>query len=200
MKLTNNINYHGDVTISVKTSLGKVISTQTYKNAGTKNLFKFLCYCIAGNYEIIDGERPFKLCLFYNTSTSPDDLSTGIMWPLMPIYLSANKVADVSPVLDTNDANEIKNYEVILHFLIPYSYISVPAANPQATEIRQICLYSKTATQATSKRNNYKDYSASFLLTKNKGTNWDGIALSNMGNNSYNLIIDWKMTFNIDKK
>lgn len=199
MKFTDTLKYHGKVTVKTETKSGKIISTKTYKNAGTKYLAKFLCYCIAGNYEAIDSKRPFKLGLFFNGEATPSTAQSGTLTPLTPVYTSINKVADISPVVDETHTTEIVNYRVILHFLIPYSYISIPTSNPQADKINQICLYDKTTTQASSSSSNYRDYSASFLLTKNDGAEWNPIEISETGNNSYNLTIDWEMTFEVEE-
>lgn len=204
MRFTDMLKYHGKVTIKTETSSGKIIATNVYKNAGTKYLAKFLCYCIAGNYEIIDSKRPFRIGLFFNNAPSPDTATEGTLYPLAPIYISINKVADISPILDATHSTEITNYKVVLHFLIPYSYISIPAdPSLNINGINQICLYDKTTTQDSSISANYRDYSASFLLTRRneeEGANeWNPIEITETGNNSYNLTIDWEMTFDVEK-
>ena len=53
----NNFIYSGNVTLKVKDIKSKkIIETRHIKNAGTKNLFKFLCDCLTGTF--IANNRP----------------------------------------------------------------------------------------------------------------------------------------------
>lgn len=55
--LNNSFAYNGQVTIKVKDMKSKkILETRHIKNAGTKNLFKFLCECLIGDY--IANSRP----------------------------------------------------------------------------------------------------------------------------------------------
>ena len=55
--LNNSFTYNGSVTIKVKDMKSKkILETRHIKNAGTKNLFKFLCECLLGDY--IANNRP----------------------------------------------------------------------------------------------------------------------------------------------
>ena len=55
--LNNSFAYTGQVTIKVKDMKSKkILETRHIKNAGTKNLFKFLCECLIGNY--VANNRP----------------------------------------------------------------------------------------------------------------------------------------------
>lgn len=55
--LNNSFAYNGQVTIKVKDIKSKkILETRHIKNAGTKNLFKFLCECLIGDY--IANNRP----------------------------------------------------------------------------------------------------------------------------------------------
>lgn len=69
----NNITYEGLVTVKLYNGK-KLLSTKTYHNSGSPNLFKFLCQCIAGNYKTADRLRPcmLKLFGFGETPASPN--------------------------------------------------------------------------------------------------------------------------------
>lgn len=55
--LNNSFTYNGSVTIKVKDMKSKkILETRHIKNAGTKNLFKFLCECLIGDY--VANSRP----------------------------------------------------------------------------------------------------------------------------------------------
>ena len=50
--IDDNFIYSGNVTLSVKDiKRNKIIQTKHIKNAGTEYLFKFLCDCLAGNFD-----------------------------------------------------------------------------------------------------------------------------------------------------
>ena len=187
---TDSILYHGNINISIVNSKGKVISTKSFHNAGTKQLAKFLCYCLAGNYGASDKLRPFKIGLFNNNAGTPIESESGQLKPQVPIYISINKVANVSSIVDQS-INDISNYKTTLHFLIPYSYIT------GTDKINQICLYNKETAMPTGVNPDYKNYCASFLLTREDtpgSLSWDYIDPS-IGGTSYNLILDWELTF-----
>ena len=55
--LNNSFTYNGSVTIKVKDMKSKqILEIRHIKNAGTKNLFKFLCECLIGDY--VANSRP----------------------------------------------------------------------------------------------------------------------------------------------
>ena len=55
--LNNSFTYNGSVTIKVKDMKSKkILETRHIKNAGTKNLFRFLCECLIGDY--VANSRP----------------------------------------------------------------------------------------------------------------------------------------------
>ena len=72
----SSISYTGKVTVKkYDTKRKKVISTQIIKNAGTKNLFKFLCECLIGNYTL--NNRPRYLDASHNAIQSTDGNATS---------------------------------------------------------------------------------------------------------------------------
>lgn len=172
--LTDAIRYKGNIKVSTATAAGKIISSKTYHNSGTKKLSKFLCHCLAGDYAAIDNMRPFKIGLFHvdEKAITPKDFENeanknNYMKVLTPIYISINKVADVTSKL-SESGDTIENYSTILHFLVPYSYITGSGAG---NKINEMCLYSKSTTQPKGASADYTDYSAYFLLKDKSGEN-----------------------------
>ena len=58
---TTGIGYQGNLTVKL-TNGKKVLSAKTYHNAGTKELFKFICNCLAGNFAT--SSRPCRIQLY----------------------------------------------------------------------------------------------------------------------------------------
>jgi hypothetical protein len=70
--MSNNIfgdglGYEGKVTLTLKSG-NRVLKTQTYKNNGTANLFKFLGYCLIGSSSDVKHLLPTKIALLHNQS------------------------------------------------------------------------------------------------------------------------------------
>ena len=183
MKKKNNLSYKGTVRVSVQKD-NKIISTKTYHNQGTKYLYEFLCYCLVGNFERVKNKKPFKIKLFDNSSQPEAPTPATEVSSEASTFISIDQKGEVLPELDEND--NITNYKAVLHFLIPYAFIA-------KTEIKQICLYSSEATDNDA-------YSAIYYLTKTVDGNvdWDPIKITNSSASTYNLIIEWELSFNLD--
>jgi len=71
LKTLNNqsVNYKGIVKVSIVNGQNKTISTNTYYNNGTNNLFNFIANCIAGNYINHEKYRPCKIALYKAAAT-----------------------------------------------------------------------------------------------------------------------------------
>ncbi len=184
---TNTIHYTGKVNVSVEKE-GKIVDTKHYHNAGTKQLYKFLCYCLAGQYKNVDADRPCRIKLFNNTQ--------GPTPPITPALDEADEAssmvtisqqADVLPVKDKNQDNAIVNYKTVLHFVVPYALIS-------QQRINQICLYS-------ARNSANSDYSAIYYFVKETdgAYAWDAIELTSLDSTTYNLIIEWELSFSLDE-
>lgn len=76
--LNNSFAYNGQVTIKVKDIKSKkILETRYIKNAGTKNLFRFLCECLIGDY--VANNRPRYLDASahqYHFSESPGQVES----------------------------------------------------------------------------------------------------------------------------
>ncbi len=69
--LEGGIGYEGKVTLTLMSN-NRVLKTQTYKNNGTAQLFKFLGYCLIGRSNDVENLLPYKIALLFNdSSTSP---------------------------------------------------------------------------------------------------------------------------------
>ena len=180
-KTSQQIKYNGVVKVSIQKD-GKIISTKTYHNAGTKYLYQFLCYCLAGDFTSIKNYRPFKIKLFKNTgSASNPDPTQSVE---ASSFISVSQQPDVLPI--KND-DQIVNYKTVLHFVVPYSYIFQQGIN-------QVCLYSMGATTK-------EDYSAIYYFINSEGDEpqWTPIDdRAEQENSIYNLIIEWEMSFEIN--
>jgi len=64
---SDGIGYEGKVTLTLKNN-NYVLSSKTYKNRGTAQLFKFLGYCLIDSYEEAKNLLPNKIMLLQNTS------------------------------------------------------------------------------------------------------------------------------------
>ena len=59
------IGYEGKLNVYIKH--GKtVIDHRSYHNAGTDQLFKFLCCCIQGDWDAAKELKPYKIRLYHN--------------------------------------------------------------------------------------------------------------------------------------
>ena len=171
-----NLNYSGEITLKIQKN-GKIISTKKYHNAGTNELWKFISYCVAGKYQSAENLRPQYIRLFKNNNEPGGGLNTTDIYTASQIVLMNTSGAPQKWIEDST----IVGYKTILHFLIPFTFITEETVN----EVR---IYSKI------NRDSINDCSAYFQFTKTISDilEWDPIEVSdNFGN--YNLIIDWEM-------
>lgn len=162
-----SIKYSGKVKISEYNGTVK-ISEKEIKNSGFLPLFKFLTYCLQGNYKVADNIRPIKIKTFYNSSKASEiDPNNKVGSSTAFIY------ADSMPLINNDDET---SSSLTLHFSIPCAYLV-------GTQINQLRLYAA----------NTKDDDPSaevFLL--NKEGEWDPITIDGQ-KNTYNLSIDWTL-------
>ena len=112
--LNNSFIYNGEVTIKIKDMKSKkIIETRHIKNAGTKNLFKFLCECLIGDY--IANNRPRYLdasasqYLFNASLSSVDSFETNLYY--RSILNNANIVREENQVKLTSQITKtLENY------------------------------------------------------------------------------------------
>lgn len=163
---TLTIGYAGKVQVKVKDrQKNKILNTYTNHNAGGDALFNFLACCLAGEYALADGSRPFKIKLFYNDNIASRGEAAD------PV---TDEIHAVSSFVSINTAPDVFGNSVTFHFMIPYAYISGEVVN-------QICLY------GADEKNN-ANYSAYFyILGDNKQSN--GITVTRAMSN-LSLMID----------
>ena len=179
--LTNHFVYNGHLRVSLLAGK-QLISNYEYKNAGTKLLFRFLCECLRGSYTTADKYRPTKIRLFYNSQAYPTSEGTDVR---PETTAPRSMFVPLNTVPDIYEAEEQGTYKTVLHFLIPYAYMT-PSTGSGGSTINQVCLYSSNTTDS-------KDYSAYFYLTNSERTEWNAIDFGDAASN-YNLIIEWEMS------
>ena len=190
--------YHGQVTVSIKKN-NKIISSHTYNNNGGKELWFFLCTCLAGQYTEAANNYPLKIRLYHNSKSNPVVNPPDILNDCTPMtaLISANTKRDV--LWDDNN----KTYKTTLHFAIPASAFVQKSAIEAENYVNQIVLYNKNrgnndTISSTSTTTDF-EYTAYYLITKiESGTLvWDlanSINLNNLFGN-FTILIDWQMSF-----
>ena len=170
------IQYTGKVTISLKRK-DTVVSTYTYHNTGTDWLFKFLCYCVKGDYRTAEAIRPFKVKLFYNRQQHPTN-SAPVINECDPAtnFISTNKPVTIKTVGNKTTAT--------LHFLVPFANIFTLISS-----INQVCLY------GTGEVNNENYMAYYYFIDQNDPNSWKPITISKANRTNYSLIIEWEMSF-----
>jgi len=167
----NEIGYSGQVKVTAMRGK-KAIRTATFHNEGTINLFKFLCYCLAGEYNVAYNLRPQKIQLFFNQAgTYTEDLN-NLKERSGKIQLNTDAVVKKYEPKSPGETDTNK-YTVTLHFRIPYAFLT-------GDEVNHAILY-----------NAYDEPCAHFSFTDEETG-----ALINIltgANQDYTLVIEWKM-------
>ncbi len=183
--------YSGQVSISVRS--GKTtLSKKTYRNTGGVALFRFLANCIKDGGGDSSSLLPIKIKLFEvdtDNKTTPKDITTELAKTANygeNVDLEEQKIDIDSAsifVAKSDTANVASDGKsVTLSFRVPYSYIT-------KTKVNMIGLYGRGITHT-----GY--WSAYYLLTKktsDNSTSWDDLEINSSQN--YNLLIEWKMSF-----
>lgn len=171
-------------TLTVRLQHGKnTLSNKTYHNAGTKNLFKFLCSCLAG--EFTNSDRPCRIRLFGSNGcdgTPATFSNTAENWSdsLTPILLNDTPATIDATAIDGISGTEY--YNTRFHFRIPFSYVN----QSETTKIYKAALFSETSS-------NYQGMLAWFLFTTEDGSAFDPIDLVDLSGN-FSIVIEWTMT------
>ena len=174
VKSNLSIGYTGKVKLVLKA--GKTtIQTKTFNNHGGFALFRFLCFCLAGQYSIAENSRPLSVGLYNNTADTPAAATLDTAQP-SSLLVSNNTAARIIE----DKTNEV--CKVVFHFLIPKIYIT------NTKKFNQIILYGADISDASTGKNNY---SAIFNLTS--GNSWAEVDTAQWADN-FNLVIEWEMT------
>ena len=183
--------YSGQVSVSVKSG-NKTISKKTYHNMGGVALFKFLANCIKDGGGQNSSLLPIKVKLFKvdtDKRASPNDIiselnktenygeSVNLEDRNIDIYSASVFVAKSDTANVASDGKA-----VTISFRMPYSYIT-------ETKVNMIALYGRGITHT-----GY--WSAYYLLAQKNSdgsVSWDDLEINSSQN--YNLLIEWKMSF-----
>ena len=135
-----SIGYTGKVKLAIKA--GKtIIQTKTYNNHGGFALFRFLCFCLAGQYSVAEFSRPISIGLYKNSAETPASATIDKANPAS-VLVSNNTAAKIIE----DRENEV--CKVVFHFLIPKIYIT-------SNEFNQIFLYGMNIDDASQGKENY---------------------------------------------
>ena len=189
---TISVGYSGKVTVTVVDDR-KVVSRKVGHNAGGQPLFLFLAQCLCGNYKNTEPLQPLKIRLFYNNAEDETRAITNINnWvgsegEFFDITEASNFIFVNAPntteeiEIEDKKGNTTKNgYKVILHFRVPFSFVT-------HNEINQICLYAQNEIDP-------KKYSAYYLFKDSANTKKLAPIKVNNQQASYNLIIEWELS------
>ena len=172
--LSDGLGYEGKVTLTLKGNNGRVLSTKTYKNSGTAQLFKFLGYCLIDAYEDAKSLLPCQIMLLYNSK------GTGSHVEAKPSEVTPRSRLH-SYVQTPTVVSDSKTAEV----RVVYSFeISKPAITGP---FNQVALYGYGMQES-----DYKDFSAYYFLTDSTGN----LAPENVDlwSSTTVLLVEWELT------
>lgn len=190
------VRYRGEV--KVTTMLGKqVISSKTYKNHGTKNLFNFFANCLWGTSFSLADYKPCKVVLFAEGTNEIDDgnfiyngnnftESKALSLPMI-FDKTPTGVGSVGPsdIVDRT-THEVIGKEVTLHFRIPYLYMTNNGV------ICKLGLFPKNIRypdRDSTKSDNYGSMLAYFPLLNESNDAFSGIEIPDSGDN-FTVVVD----------
>ena len=180
LPMTEGLLYEGSIKVSIQNGK-KTISTRVYHNTGRPNLFRFLCYCLAG--QLYSDQRPCRICLYNKSnqeSEKPAKSWKAEDWNRDLARMPSNMLYDTTPVVQLDKQ---ENYTITYHFRIPYSFF----ASGQEVTVYKAALFSENInnTEAT-------DIYAYYNFTTNDM--WDPIIIDTTLSGNYSIIIEWTMT------
>ena len=146
---SGGIGYEGKVTLTLKSN-DRVIKSQTYKNNGTVELFRFLGNCLASRFTEAEKLLPNKILLLYNNSQDgPLSKNAGNV-----VYRSGFiGYAQPPSIVDDEKTESVK---VTYNFEIPYHMVE--------NTFNQVALYGADKNIA-----DYTQFSAYHYLTDGNG-------------------------------
>lgn len=167
----DTLKYTGSVKITVKKDKKKV-KTNIYHNNGCDELFHFLALCLANKNAEADAYRPVKIKAFYIEDFKPSEIANS----KQKVFLDSNAVTNY---LMTNTAPTVTSEnETVLHFLIPYSFVT-------KNKINIFALYPSLATITKP--------IAYFLLANETDDTWTPIEIDADTKTQLNLAIEWTL-------
>jgi hypothetical protein len=105
---SDGIGYEGKVTLTLKNN-NFILKSNTYKNNGTAQLFKFLGHCLVGAYEEAKPYQPYKLYLLKNSSNGTDAKSVEVC---SSVYHTLAKTPTIISDDNTSQVKVIYSFEI----------------------------------------------------------------------------------------
>ena len=169
----DGLGYEGKVTLTLKSN-NRVLKSQTYKNNGTANLFKFLGHCLIGHYSDVKDLLPTKVALLFNTASTPADAH------LTNVEKRSGFTgwAQTPSIISTTDPAEVK---VTYSFEVGRSTIY--------GDFNQVALYGDGCSDPV---NDIGKCSAYYYLTDNTSNNFETEAVDQWSDTTV-LLIDWEL-------
>lgn len=164
---TDGLGYEGKVTLTLKSN-NRVLKSRTYKNHGTALLFKFLGYCLIGEYEEVKNLLPYKIRLLNNTSRgelSPTNVTESSYW---------QPYSQTPTIISDGESDQVK---VMYSFEVPRNIIT--------GEFNQIALYSVNA-------DDINDFSAYYYLV-NTNDELETLNIADWSTTTI-LLVEWELT------
>ncbi len=171
------LSYSGQVKITLKQG-DQVLSIKNYKNSGAAALFRFIGYCLAGNYTLASRLRPFKIKLLQAHGDAATTPNANTTYDERSIFIDLASAPEI--------INSATNCQVKLSFIFPIANVSGSGANI-------IALYGADV-------NDIENFSAYYRLTKPKQDSdgeieWDPIIIRPEDKEENKVFaVEWTMT------
>ena len=165
---TDGLGYEGKVTLTLKSN-NRILESKTYKNSGTAQLFKFLGYCLIGEYEEAKDLWPNKILLLHNTSDSP----TGASAKAVEQQAGWQPLAQTPTIVSDSATEQVK---VVYSFEVPRNKIW--------GNFNQVALYGVGTNDIT-------EFSAYYYLVDGRG-DWAEVDLSSWSATTV-LLVEWEL-------
>ena len=169
--LKEGLGYEGKVTLTLKSN-GRILESKTYKNTGTAQLFNFLAYCLADDYQRARDLLPSKIMLLYNGQTPDSRYATSVVQ-----RSSYQGLAQVPTIITTNQAQA----SVVYSFEVPKAAIT--------GEFNQVALYNGNATYT---ENGIKNFSAYYFLVDGDKSKFNTQSTQDWSPSTV-LLIEWEL-------
>lgn len=163
--LKGGLGYEGKVTLTLKSN-GRILDSKTYKNNGTAQLFKFLGYCLIGNYEKVKGLLPNKILLLNNMSGDKPALASPTNVEFVTEWQYLKQIPTIISDSDRGEVRVIYNFEVSKASITDsFNQIALYGSGLNYDEITNFSAYHYLVNSSESFENiNAKEWSATTVL------------------------------------
>lgn len=172
-----SLSYSGKVKITLKQG-DQVLSVKEYKNSGAAALFRFIGYCLAGNFTLAGRLRPFKIKLLQDTGDAGTPPNANTHYEERSIFIDLATAPEI--------VNSAVNCQVKFSFIFPIANVNGSGANT-------IAIYGTDV-------NDIENFSAYYRLLKPKANNdnevdWDPIIINPEDKEENKVFaVEWTMT------